>query len=1463
MSITQINRSPLVERRAPRHAALPIALAVAIAGLALSQSAIAQVAATQLPTGGSIAGGTGTINAPSGASQVITQTSNRMALNWSTFDIGSAATVTFNQPSSSAVVLNQVQGGNPTQIFGNLNANGQVFLINQNGMIFGSTAQINVGGLVASTLGTTASAFMSGNDVLDAGGNTVALMSNAGTINAAAGAVDLIGGKVANSGTITASAGNINLVGADKVTLSFESGGFAVVIDKALQLQLDQFAVDNSGSVIAPGGTISLSARAARGVFDSLVNNSGVVRAAALSGGSDGSVSLVANGGSSNGIVGTGTIDVGSGAISYVSDVGVQQGGVLTAGTVVGSIGGNASFSGANRIVNLAFLGVSGNLGLTNTIDLAQQGALTVGGTSNFSLGSQALTLTDAGNDFSGAVSLTSGATRITDSGALTLGTLSTGNLIATSNGALNLGGGAIGGSLTASSGNGAITQAGALNVAGAATVNAGSGAITLDNAANDFGGSLRLTGTGIRVRDRNDLEVASLTNGSNGGVDLRAGGALDLPTQNIDTGTGALGLVADGGALSTKGSLSGGNISLRGRDGITLSHGIAATGTLGLTAVHNAIVQIAGALNVGAMTTIDAGTGAIALEQAGNDFGGVVSLTGGSARLADVNALTLGASQVAGLLRVHSGGDLRLAGVVRAADADLGAGGLFRNDAGAGALDVSGRWHVYLAAPSAGHVFGGLDSGNTAVWNTAALGAVPVPGNRYVFAFQPTLRWTSTNLSKIYGDSIGVDNAFAVSGLMPGVSGAYRDDVLGNVVTGAPALSSAGSAATAPVAGGPYAIQIAQGTLDATGSGYALAFDSSGRLTVDRAGLTVTAADAGKTYGQTTTLTGYRVDGLRNTDAVSAVNLASAGTMATANVGDYTITAANADGTGLSNYDITYVDGVLSVGKAGLTITAANAAKTYGQAVALTGYTVDGLRNADAVSSLDLTSAGTVATANVGDYTITAANADGTGLSNYDITYVDGVLSVGKAGLTITAANAGKTYGQTATLSGYSVDGLMNADSVTAVDLASPGTVATANVGDYTITAANADGTGLSNYDITYVDGVLSVGKAGLTITAANAGKTYGQTATLSGYSVEGLMNADSVAAVDLASPGTVATANVGDYTISATNADGTGLSNYAITYVDGVLQVCKAGLTITAANAGKTYGQNPALRSYRVDGLQNSDSVSSVDLRSAGTVATANVGDYTITASNADGTGLSNYDIRYVDGVLSVGKAGLTITAADGRKTYGQASTLRGYAVTGLLNADRVAAVDLASTGTAATASVGNYTITARNADGTGLSNYDISYVDGVLSVGKAGLTITANDAFKRFGTVARLDGYRVDGLVNADAVTALTLTSDGTPAAAGRGTYAIQAGDAGGAGLSNYEIAYVDGTLTVGNAAAPQVATTIAQATRAAAEPVQDATAATSGPGEPQIIEGGVSLPVQCDGLSPTGACTHQQR
>src|ERR1700685_1420451 len=98
----------------------------------------------------------------SGSKLTVNQTSSNATLNWQSFNISSDGTVQFVQLSATAVALNQIYDANASQIFGALNANGRVFLINQNGIIFGAAAQVNVGGLVASTLNINPTAITGG-----------------------------------------------------------------------------------------------------------------------------------------------------------------------------------------------------------------------------------------------------------------------------------------------------------------------------------------------------------------------------------------------------------------------------------------------------------------------------------------------------------------------------------------------------------------------------------------------------------------------------------------------------------------------------------------------------------------------------------------------------------------------------------------------------------------------------------------------------------------------------------------------------------------------------------------------------------------------------------------------------------------------------------------------------------------------------------------------------------------------------------------------------------------------------------------------------------------------------------------------------------------------------------------------------------------------------------------------------
>ena len=137
----------------------PITLAI-IASLA-SLSLAAPPASTELPTGGKVAAGSAALS-QSAANLTINQSSSRAIINWNTFNIGSQASVVFNQPSASAIALNRVLSSDPSAIYGRLSATGQIFLVNPAGIVFGPGASVNTAGIVASTLSLSDQNFLSG-----------------------------------------------------------------------------------------------------------------------------------------------------------------------------------------------------------------------------------------------------------------------------------------------------------------------------------------------------------------------------------------------------------------------------------------------------------------------------------------------------------------------------------------------------------------------------------------------------------------------------------------------------------------------------------------------------------------------------------------------------------------------------------------------------------------------------------------------------------------------------------------------------------------------------------------------------------------------------------------------------------------------------------------------------------------------------------------------------------------------------------------------------------------------------------------------------------------------------------------------------------------------------------------------------------------------------------------------------
>lgn len=250
-------------------------------------------ASGDLPTGGNVVAGSGSIQ-QAGNTLTVQQGSNRLIIDWQSFSIGPGKTVTYVQPSNTAVALNRVLGSDVSVIQGSLNANGMFFLVNPNGTLFTSTAQVNVGGLIASTLNIRNEDFMAGNYRFE--GSSSNAIINQGNITAApGGTIALIAAKIINDGQLTANQGNVLLGAGSKVTL--DMGG-----PVKLQIENDvlETLISNGGAIKADGGTVWLTSQAANNLASSVINNTGRIEANSLGTNQKGEVILFAHDGTLN-----------------------------------------------------------------------------------------------------------------------------------------------------------------------------------------------------------------------------------------------------------------------------------------------------------------------------------------------------------------------------------------------------------------------------------------------------------------------------------------------------------------------------------------------------------------------------------------------------------------------------------------------------------------------------------------------------------------------------------------------------------------------------------------------------------------------------------------------------------------------------------------------------------------------------------------------------------------------------------------------------------------------------------------------------------------------------------------------------------------------------------------------------------------------------------------------------------
>ena len=244
------------------------------------------------PTGAQVANGA--VNMESSGNSLRITASDKAIINWSSFSIGAGEMTHFVQPSATASVLNRVTSGDPSQILGTLQANGQVYLLNPNGIFVGNGAVIDVGGFMASTANLTDEAFKNGRD-LNFTGASDAVIRNAGTITAHNGDVYLLAANVENTGTIRASQGTVGLMaGQGFYVKKQEAGSVKVMVNSSsLPGAKKGIGVDNRGTIDA----LRANLEADGNVYAMAINQAGVVRATGVNKLADGTVALSAPGG--------------------------------------------------------------------------------------------------------------------------------------------------------------------------------------------------------------------------------------------------------------------------------------------------------------------------------------------------------------------------------------------------------------------------------------------------------------------------------------------------------------------------------------------------------------------------------------------------------------------------------------------------------------------------------------------------------------------------------------------------------------------------------------------------------------------------------------------------------------------------------------------------------------------------------------------------------------------------------------------------------------------------------------------------------------------------------------------------------------------------------------------------------------------------------------------------------------
>ncbi|MGE4357345.1 MAG: MBG domain-containing protein [Candidatus Omnitrophota bacterium] len=1042
-------------------------------------------------------------------------TSDRVIINYDSFSIAEPEAVHFLQPSSQSVALNRVVGVNPSEILGVLTANGKIYLINPNGILFGPNSQVDTAGLVASTLDIKDSDFLNGNLVFIKNVDKVgASVINQGYIQAKEAI--LLGSAVKNEGQIVTTLGTTVLASGEKITLGLDTAGMiSVVIDEAVKNEISGVSdgVKNTGKIAADGGLVVLTAKALDNVFDYAVNNEGIIQANALDA-STGKVELVANqrvnvagkiearGGEV--VIDAAGADLAGSIFSNTTDIilhnqAVHINDVLTSGVVTVSDVGDIYFDG-NYIVEKA----SGVASLTVTSGV---GPIPTGETGSFYQADGKTIAVDGDIDISGY--------------DIFLANIISGNdLTVVADNTINL------------------KSASSIKVANDISMDAGDDIlINADIVLSENNTSLNAIGDIIQA---NTSEIV-------------AGGNVDIAGNNI-----TLNDIYLGGDFTATADGSMNLLGLIEFAPITFTYGTA-------TITTTSIIDYG---DITALRATNEGEGyglKFDLSSVPNTItvtsAEIYYYTSTSQPLESPNVKSLSEAQLIGLqdaLETHKQEYHYNDGVVKTYGKDYPDYAPYIIIHAVVTTDTETNIPVVTA-----YTLG--DYGGTLGFPTNVSGGWSSSGDKEI-----DVSWNLPTQDTGYGTfTANVRGNYVMnSGSEINTNGGDASITAGGDVTltlvdaenGDVSITSGGSIIDGDLGVAPTELDIIGHTITLSALNPFLTDDGNG-------GKPVGAIDLGYPYDFS-----YIWDEIATTDVT---DVSPDSYTASFSGGEWTFYATSPtrnDTTAGHYFHVATVSGseysdTADLGPFGtLKITAEDQTKTYGSTFTFDtttpsdDFTVDGLLGTDSVSSVNLYSAGAAPTATVispgPNYDIVPSNAVitatlGPGMLNkYYVTYVNGTLEVNKADAIILVTPYNVVYDGTAHTATGSATGVLG-ETLTGLDLS--GTTHT-NAGSYTDTWTFTDVTGNYNDASNTINDIIA--KAALTVTANDTSKDYGQPDPIFTYQITSgsLVEGDSFSGALTREPGE----DVGIYDILQGTL--TAGDNYAIDYIPGIFTILAA---------------------------------------------------------------------------------------------------------------------------------------------------------------------------------------------------------------------------------------------------------------------------------------------------------------